>query len=179
MYRHCTTEETVRRQRQLEQCLLRAMERKRYADISVLELCRDAGISRMAFYQYFDSKDDTLLALIDHTLQDCVTFGCTQAELEKFAIHWQLHKSLLDALQANSLDNLLVDRALLLAKSEDIDIRHQLRADRDGCGELILSFAVQGVMSVILTWHHGNYAQSTSQIAALLHRIFSQPLMTA
>lgn len=178
MYRHCTTEDTVRRQRQLERCLLQAMEKKQYHDISVRELCQAAGISRMAFYQYFDTKDDALLALIDHTLQDFGSFDCAYSELERFAVYWQLNKSLLDVLHANQMDNFLTDRALRLVLDEDYDFRSRLRADHDDCGELILRFTVQGIISVVQTWHQSQYRQSTSQIASLLHRILLQPLMT-
>lgn len=178
MYRHCTTEDTVRRQRQLERCLLQAMEKKRYSDISVRELCQTAGISRMAFYQYFDSKDDALLALVDHTLQDFGSFDCAYTDLERFAVYWQINKSLLDALHANQMDTLLTDRALQLALDEDYDFRSRLRADPDDCGELVLRFTVQGIISVIQTWHQNHYRQSTRQIASLLHRILLQPLMT-
>lgn len=178
MYRHCTTEETARRQRQLEQCLLHAMERKRYADISVRALCQDAGISRMAFYQYFDSKDDALLALIDHTLQDFGSFGCTPGELERFTAYWRQNKPLLDVLHANQMDDLLTDRALELVLAEDYDFRSWLRPAADDCEDFILRFTVQGIICVIQTWHRNQFCQTTGQIAGLLQRILLQPLMT-
>ena len=179
MYRHCITEDTVRRQRQLEQCLLRAMEKKRYGDISVRALCQDAGISRMAFYQYFDSKDDTLVALIDHTLQDFGSFGASDSELERFAAYWQLQKPLLDVLHANQMDNLLTDRALHLVLEEDYDFRRLLGAESDESGKMVLHFTVQGILSIIQSWHQNKYHLSTGQIAVLLRRVLHQPLMAA
>lgn len=178
MYRHCTTEDTVRRQRQLESCLLRAMEKKRYCDISVRALCLDAGISRMAFYQYFDSKDDALLALVDHTLQDFGPFGCESQELERFAAYWQENKNLLDALHANQMNDLLTDRAVRLVLEEGYDFRSWLQAEKDDCADFLLRFAVRGIISVIQTWHQSQYRQSASQVAVLLRRILLQPLMT-
>ena len=179
MYRHCTTEETASRQRQLEQCLLNLMSGRSYQSISVQELCQVAGVSRMAFYQYFDSKDDALTALIDHTLQDAGFIGSTEEEFERFASCWLLQKPLLDALHSNQLDALLPNRALQLTLDEDYDLRHRLDAGQDESGQIILTFTIQGVISVIQTWHQNQYRQSTREIAALLYRLLLRPLMIA
>ena len=71
VYKICHSEESSRRQRELEQGLLAAMERLPYARITLTELCRELQVPRKTFYRYFPTKDDCLLALIDHTLADC------------------------------------------------------------------------------------------------------------
>ena len=177
MYRHCATEETAQRQRQLEQCLLSLMLRKRYHSISVRELCAEACISRMAFYQYFDSKDDALDALIDHTLQDFGSFDCTKDELERFAHYWKLQQPLLDALHLNQLDELLTTRSLQLISAEDHDFRRRFGPELEEYDEMLLRFTVQGIISIIQSWHQSQYQLSANQIAALLHRALMQPLM--
>ena len=177
MYRHCTTDETVRRQRQLEQCLLELMSRKPYQSISVQELCHAAGSSRMAFYQYFDSKDDALTALIDHTLQDSGFIGSSEQELEQFATYWLRQKNLLDALHSNQLDELLQARALHLTTEEGYDLRRLLGIEKDESGQIILAFTVQGLISVIQSWHQKKFCLSAREIGKLLCRLLRQPLM--
>ena len=70
MYKHCNTEESAYRQRQLEQSLLELMEDFPYKAITIGQICDQVGISRKSFYRYFDSKDGCLFALLDHTIMD-------------------------------------------------------------------------------------------------------------
>ena len=68
MYLHCTTEEATRRQRQFARLLLENMHTQPYAEITIRHLFKAAGISRTAFYRYFECKDDVLDLLIDDAL---------------------------------------------------------------------------------------------------------------
>ena len=42
------------------------MNQKSFNDISITELCKKAGVSRMAFYNNYNSKDDLLRKLISY-----------------------------------------------------------------------------------------------------------------
>lgn len=44
----------------LQQALLLLIEQKDYDDITITELCKKAGVSRMAFYHNFQTKDNLL-----------------------------------------------------------------------------------------------------------------------
>ena len=74
MYKLCKTEQSARRQRELEQVLARMMLTTRYEEITVSDFCAFAGIPRKAFYRYFSSKDGVLHALIDHTMMEYEQF---------------------------------------------------------------------------------------------------------
>ena len=52
MYKLCKTEQSARRQKELEQGLLKIMLQSRYEDISVSELCDNLNIPRKSFYRY-------------------------------------------------------------------------------------------------------------------------------
>ena len=58
----------------------RLLETRKFADISVDDLAKGAGLSRPTFYFYFPSKDAVLLALIDPLIQRADTGfdGATQ-----------------------------------------------------------------------------------------------------
>lgn len=57
------------RQRYTKQCLfdsfLRALERKPVSEITVSEICDDAGVSRKTFYKYYSDQFALLLAMQD------------------------------------------------------------------------------------------------------------------
>ena len=70
MYKICQTEQSIRRQRELEAGLLKMLQKRRYEDISVSDLCGELQIPRKSFYRYFSNKDGALMALLDHTLME-------------------------------------------------------------------------------------------------------------
>ena len=74
MYKYCATEESARRQRQLEQCLLELMLTENYPQITISQICDLAGISRKSFYRYFTSKEGCLYALLDHAVFDGASY---------------------------------------------------------------------------------------------------------
>lgn len=51
----------------LQQALLLLMEKKDYQKISITELCQKAGVSRMAFYTNFETKDNLLESIVKNS----------------------------------------------------------------------------------------------------------------
>lgn len=49
----------------LRTALFELMKKRSYADITISELCKKAGISRMAFYRNYESKDAVFLDYFD------------------------------------------------------------------------------------------------------------------
>ena len=49
----------------LKQALLRCLNEKDYADITITELSRLAGINRTSFYLFFESREELFVALCD------------------------------------------------------------------------------------------------------------------
>jgi AcrR family transcriptional regulator len=52
---------------------MRLLEQKKFAEISVDDLARGAGLSRPTFYFYFPSKEAVLLSLLDPLIQQANT----------------------------------------------------------------------------------------------------------
>lgn len=48
----------------LQQALIILMKEKEYSQITITELCKKAGVSRMAFYGNFKSKDELLKVMV-------------------------------------------------------------------------------------------------------------------
>ena len=65
------TQASLQRRELLEEALLTLMQRKGYAQTTVTDLCREAGIPRRTFYHYFDCKEDVLHAVVEHMLIEC------------------------------------------------------------------------------------------------------------
>lgn len=171
MYKICHTEESSRRQRELEQGLLAAMAAQPYKKITLTDLCLQLEIPRKSFYRYFPTKDDCLLALIDHTLSDCNDIalkgwaGSTALDAQvqlRFFRYWQEHAAFLDAIKENSLQHLLLDRTTLI-----VDRIKEHRKEDSFAREQVEYFVAHGLMSTVLRWHHFGFRSSSEEMAAV------------
>lgn len=185
MYKQCRTEQSATRQRILEQGLLEAMSQQHYDEISVSDLCDRLEIPRKSFYRYFSSKDGALHALIDHALMDYESFVAPDfsgdrrtvlQDMERVFAYWQHRRKLLDALARSNLSGVLIERAINHAIAEPTLPKRFLPDEERWTQEHITSFAVCGMMSMVVQWHHEGYPQSVQQMAQVAVRLVSQPL---
>lgn len=186
MYKQCRTEQSAARQRRLELGLMEAMLKKHYDEISVSELCDDLGIPRKAFYRYFASKDGALYALIDHALMDfdvaSVAEDVTEVQeaqkyMERVFRYWIQCKPLLDALERSGLSGVLIQRAISYSRDLDSLPRFLTTADRQ-LRDYGTMYAVCGLMTLLVQWHHDGFDLSVDQMAGLVIRLMSEPLFT-
>lgn len=192
MYKLCKTEESSRRQREIEGYLLSLMTVKNFEDISVMDICLGMNMPRKAFYRYFDNKDGALHALIDHTLMDFEPFNEAyergrgkstarrqlKGELERFFVFWTLpeKKALLDGLEKSNLTGLLIQSSVDFSNSSFVNPAKFLPDESEWMRTELLQFAICGLMSITLSWYRGGFAESTSDMAAAAARMFSRPL---
>ena len=184
MYKICQSEQSTRRQRELEKGLLQLMLRKNYEDISVSDLCEYLKIPRKSFYRYFSSKDGALYSLIDHTLADFFqmpvpdkkTRGNAVGDLDLFFAFWYENKAFLDALERSSLSGILVERANAFALHEG-HLPHRLKEAPPRIQEIALSFAVCGLLSMTISWHRQGFPVSPDEMTRLAVAILTNPLL--
>ena len=185
MYKLCKTEQSARRQRQLEQGLLEMMKHHRFEEISVSDLCDRMQLPRKSFYRYFSSKDGALLALLDHTLMEFYDTGSLEglhggspmADLERFFSFWMAHRGLIDAMLRSNMAGMLVERSLNLAKQEQL-MPGYARDWEDTLQDVAVSFAVCGLMSMVLQWHKEGYKISPEKMAQAAVTMLSRPLIS-
>ena len=178
MYKHCTTEESAYRQRQLEGCLLNLMRDLPYGQITISHICDQAGISRKSFYRYFSSKEGCLVALIDHSIIDGASFYLPEhfepAQLhglyERFFSYWKKMEPLLDVLHRNNLSIHLVERMVNYVDREERDFHKYLGGTLEDSYSQIL-FMISGLMGLVLNWHQTGYQKTAAQMAAIMGKI--------
>lgn len=185
MYKQCNSEVTAKRQRHLETCLLELMQANSYEKIAVGDICRQAGVPRGMFYRYFDSKQDALHALIDHTLLEFITNVIFSREavpgdplgLEAVLDYWKTQRPLLEALTQNRQETLLLERSIICCiKDTHLLVPYLAKAGHSTEPEVI-AFCINGVLSTILIWHRSGYAKSTEEMALLLRKLLTGPIV--
>lgn len=175
MYKDCATEESARRQRQLESCLQELMLTEEYSQITVGDISDRAGISRKSFYRYFNSKEGCLYALIDHAIFDGASYYLPNHSddqtapviYQRFLRYWKDKRTLLDVLIRNNLDMLLVERMLEYITKEENEFRIFFQEQVEDSHEYSL-FYIGGIMTLVLDWHRSNYQKSIQHMAKIL-----------
>ena len=186
MYKLCKTEQSAARQRELEHGLVVVMNTMRYEDISVSDLCEKLNIPRKSFYRYFSSKDGALHALIDHTLMEFDVASdyveskkrSMQSDLETFFLFWVQQKPLLDALERSGLSGILIERAIDYSVSEGTFAADILSNETARMQRPVMMFAVCGLMTMMIQWHHDGYRDSVSDMAKVAKRLLTKPLFS-
>jgi len=184
VYKRCQTEQSAARQREMEQGLLRIMQRKRYDEISVSDLCQEIGVPRKSFYRYFSGKEGALFSLIDRALMDYDVYN-TNAEpetgesavqyMQRIFDYWILHRELLDVLERSSLSAVLIQRAMIFTNDLDT-LPNFMQIGDQRLREYGTMFMVCGMMTMILQWHRDGFYKSSEEMALLALQLFTQPL---
>ena len=185
MYKLCKTAQSTKRQREIENALLDLMSKTPYSDITVTELCEALQMPRKTFYRYFDSKDDALYALIEHTMSEYSDFSASleksnvrtlKREIERYYIFWFEHKNLLDALSRNNMLEKIVDISINFPVNDMVSLKRFLPDDTDWARERIFRFAVCGLVCQMIDWYRDGFFASTSDMAEISCRTLSKPL---
>ena len=185
MYKLCKTEQSARRQRQLEQGLLEMMLRYRYEDISVSDLCDHLEVPRKSFYRYFSSKDGALYALLDHTMMEFfetsagssgMAPGSQIGDLDRYFVFWRQHEKLLEALQRNGLAGILVERAMALSLRERL-MPGYMQEMSPQIQELGMAFSVCGLISMVIQWYNQGFQTPAEEMTKIAVSLLTKPLI--
>ena len=165
MYKICKTPKSEARQAEFQATLLRLLEKQKLKDITIVSLCQEMGISRKTFYQYFDTIEDVLYAMVDRELRN--GFLCLEItpEIDKFFVFWKKQKWLLDVLQANELSQVLVDRAYFISNFTN-------KEDQFTTQNMKSAGWITAIITVLVLWHHGGMQQSPEEMQELLYSMF-------
>ena len=180
-----TTAVAHRRKKQIEDCLYENLLHRPYVSISITDICRQVGISRKAFYNYFRDKDDCFNAIIDRALHDSVLHATEMTPdnatpLESAIIlldYWKEQKPLFDILMRNNLFHVIILRNIHYATTEDKSIltllsTPDLQADAD-----ILACYTSCQMTLTLQWYMRGFDTPTEEMAKKFLRLLRSPMI--
>ena len=165
MYKICKTPKSEARQLEFQETLIRLLRKQKLKDVTIVSLCQEMGISRKTFYQYFDTIEDVLYAMVDRELRS--GFLCLEItpEIDKFFVFWKKQKWLLDILQANELSQVLVDRAYFISNFTN-------KEDQFTTQNMKSAGWISAIITVLILWHHGGMQQSPEEMKELLYSMF-------
>ena len=148
-----------------------------YEEITVTQVCEEAGISRRIFYHLFGNKRDVLYGLIDHRILDMEGYRTDLSDQAlRFFLFWQDQKKLLDALRKNQLWSVLLEQMLGSILQEGYDVWRWLQAEDLENRQDILVFNLSGIMGLVFRWHDSGFEKSPEQMAVLIGNLMNHPL---
>lgn len=149
---------------------IQLMDQKPINQITVLELCQKANVSRSAFYWNFHSKEDMLRKYFDGQLYSMVRHMHKAANtphintLEYLVRYFSLHQKLIDDLIDNHLEKILTEHLVLIVhqilKQQVLPIRVY--------SEFQENYIATGLTTIIRIWSEHQYQESTREIMSIV-----------
>lgn len=179
-----STATAYRRQRQIEDCLYENLQHTPYQSISVADICRQVGISRKAFYNYYHDKDTCLCAIIDRFLRDCI-FQLTTAPDNATPLdtavallnYWKNQKTFYDILIRNNLLHFMQMETMYYLLNENQDILKLLNTPDVQSDTDILACYISSHLTLILQWYLRGFDTPAEEMAKKMLRIMHVPMI--
>ena len=151
--------------------LLQLLHKKAFSQISVTELCKKAGVSRMSFYRYFESREDVLKKW-------CA--GITDKFVAESGINYrndtlkQYFTTLFThVLQYREMSFILRRNGLLWIVKDDID-RVFFETYRDIYDEYKMHFITGGIFNAYMLWVENGLKETPEELASRLSEILEK-----
>jgi AcrR family transcriptional regulator len=163
--------------------LMQLMEATSFSDISITEITRKAGVSRMAYYRNYGSKEDIIIqylnALFQVYLEEIRSYG--QVDVFQFAYryfaYFRKHEVLIKNLLRSNLWNLLLERFDTYLHSIVAGLlTHNITSPELKAYEV--HFLAGGLYKILIEWVQNDMAQSDEEMAALICKLAPSSIQT-
>lgn len=153
--------------------LLRLMQTQSYDSISITDITNLAGVSRMAYYRNYNSKDEILIKhILDQEKRLLTEIGGEKAKNLKGAIAYVsgFFQSNADVIQA------IYDAGLAHMLTEMLEDRvynyFPIAAAAKG-GRYAVHYYVGGILSVFKLWFDRGMKESTEEISEVIYNLIN------
>lgn len=152
--------------------LMILMEQKNFKEISITEITKKAGVSRMAFYRNYNLKEDILTTYIDELLQE---YSREILNAEKMDIYenirlcfsyFRKHEKLISNLVNSNLINILQEKFIgfFHKLSEDVACNKSYSAEKQ---KFWIEYVAGGIYNMLIEWAKSGMKQSDEYMAKI------------
>lgn len=155
----------------LQGALLQLVARKSYDSITVTELCKKAGVSRMAFYGNFDSKDDIIKKIV-YDLQTELFLRIGSPFRQEVTYNWYLDMFRFIADKSDVLRSIFCAgyQGKYLELVNSIILRHKDMQPHDSYQRLLWS---GGIVNAVVYWLSNGMSETPEQMASFCDKCFA------
>ena len=154
--------------------LLRLMQDKPYAAISITDITNIAGVSRMAYYRNYSSKDEILLKRLEDEEKIIINsigdekVGSLKEIILYFARFYQENSSVIKAAYEagleNSLSQMLEKRVVHYFPIVNATVQ----------GRYAVKFYIGAIMSAFSYWVNEAFTESAEDVAEIIHNLIDK-----
>ena len=110
------------------------------------------------------------------TVQDI----CTLAQVPRgmFYRYFDSKKDALDALKRNHMESALFERSIRYCTVEEPLLPRHLKLAGNPADMEVVAFCINGVISAIFVWYESGFAKSTEEMARILQKLLTGPVVT-
>ncbi|MCC8066248.1 MAG: TetR/AcrR family transcriptional regulator [Clostridiales bacterium] len=147
--------------------LILLMEQKEYKYITVTDIARKSGVSRMTYYRTYSSKEDILVQHFKKSAQSIVTEANGQADqaLYGFFTYFLKNQKMTTLLEQADLMKILIDCFSVLTDFL-YDSLHTVSSQSQK-SHYAARFEVGGLFSVLTQWIENGAEESPEEMAAI------------
>lgn len=153
--------------------LLRLMENQSYDTISITDITNLAGVSRMAYYRNYNSKDEILIKhILDQEKRLLNEIGGEKAQNLKGAISYvsgffQENANVIQAIYDAGLAHMLTEML------EERVYNYFPIASAAKSGRYAVHYYVGGILSVFKLWFDGGMKESVGEISEIIFNLIN------
>ena len=96
----------------ITEALFKLLDSKSYDDITVTDICKEAGYTRMSFYRNFTSKEDILSKAFHSAFEQFLSGNHDTKELSAYFTFYTGNKVLIDCIYRAKKQQLIIDQLL-------------------------------------------------------------------
>ena len=147
--------------------LFELMSNKEYDDITVTDICKASGYTRMSFYRNFKSKEDILNQAFHEKFTSFITDTGKKTEISVLFEFYTANKSLIECIYKAGKQQLIIDQLLtILGYSDDSPLEVQYS----------VSYFAYTFFSFLDVWYKRGMRETAEQISKIMNRKTYTPL---
>lgn len=156
--------------------LMILMEQKNFKEITITEMAKKAGVSRMAFYRNYNVMEDIIICYLDELLQEysnqILDFGAIDnyESICLYFSYFRKHKKLMTNLINSNLTNLLLERCIKLFNTlckESVCSKSFSPINES----YVIEFIAGGLYTLLIKWAKNGMKESDEDMATLVCNI--------
>lgn len=171
-----TNPSALRSREWLRSALLQLLEKEKYTQITIKDICQQADLSRQTFYQIFDSKEEVMeyhfQTLFQEFAEECGSFqdiSIIQVSYH-FFYFFHRHKDFVDVLISNKL-------AFLLEQQFEIYLEQiasfQSHRQQDAHGDYTTAYMAGALTQILVHWFRKGCDLSVLELSRITEYIIT------
>lgn len=156
--------------------LMLLMEQKDFKEISITELTKKAGVSRMAFYRNYNLMEDIITSYLDEFFEDYSNQISRNEKIDTcdsvrlYFTYFRNHEKLITNLNNSNLTNLILERVTRFLHSlcKDIVCEKSHSPEKE---KYSIEFLAGGVYKVLIEWAKSGMKESDDVMAQIVYSL--------